>query len=40
MRLIELFFTGEEFKGSYIDYVKSGLLAVLEAKNEYQYTKN
>ena len=27
-----LFFTGEEFKGSYIDYVKSGLLAVLEAK--------
>ncbi len=27
-----LFFTGEEFKGSYIDYAKSGLLAVLEAK--------
>ena len=27
-----LFFTGEEFKGSYIEYVKSGLLAVLEAK--------
>ena len=27
-----LFFTGEEFKGSYIDYVKSGLLAVLQAK--------
>ena len=27
-----LFFTGEEFKGSYIDYTKSGLLAVLEAK--------
>ena len=27
-----LFFTGEKFKGSYIDYVKSGLLAVLEAK--------
>ena len=27
-----LFFTAEEFKGSYIDYVKSGLLAVLEAK--------
>ena len=27
-----LFFTGEEFKGSYIDYVKSGLLAALEAK--------
>ena len=27
-----LFFTGEEFKGSYIDYVKSGLLAVLEAR--------
>ena len=27
-----LFFTGEEFKGSYIDYVKSGLLAVLDAK--------
>ena len=26
------FFTGEEFKGSYIDYVKSGLLAVLDAK--------
>ena len=26
------FFTGEEFKGSYIDYAKSGLLAVLEAK--------
>ena len=26
-----LFFTGEEFKGSYIDYAKSGLLAVLEA---------
>ena len=25
-------FTGEEFKGSYIDYAKSGLLAVLEAK--------
>ena len=27
-----LFFTGEEFKGSYIDYAKSGLLGVLEAK--------
>ena len=27
-----LFFTGEEFKGSYIDYAKSGLLAVLRAK--------
>ena len=27
-----LFFTGEEFEGSYIDYAKSGLLAVLEAK--------
>ena len=27
-----LFFTGEEFKGSYIDYAKSGLLAALEAK--------
>ncbi len=27
-----LFFTGEEFKGSYIDYAKSGLLAVLVAK--------
>ena len=27
-----LFFTGEKFKGSYIDYAKSGLLAVLEAK--------
>ena len=27
-----LFFTGEEFKGSYIDYAKSGLLAILEAK--------
>ena len=27
-----LFFTGEEFKGTYIEYVKSGLLAVLEAK--------
>ncbi len=27
-----LFFTGEEFKGSYIDYAKSGLLAVLDAK--------
>ena len=27
-----LFFTGEEFKGTYIDYAKSGLLAVLEAK--------
>ena len=27
-----LFFTGEEFKGSYIEYAKSGLLAVLEAK--------
>ena len=27
-----LFFTGEEFKGTYIDYTKSGLLAVLEAK--------
>ena len=27
-----LFFTGEEFKGSYIDYAKTGLLAVLEAK--------
>ena len=27
-----LFFTGEEFKGSYIDYAKSGLLAVLEKK--------
>ena len=27
-----LFFTGEEFQGSYIDYAKSGLLAVLEAK--------
>ncbi len=27
-----LFFTGEEFKGSYIDYAKSGLLAVLKAK--------
>ena len=26
-----LFFTGEEFKGSYIDYAKSGLLAVLRA---------
>ena len=25
-------FFGEEFKGSYIDYAKSGLLAVLEAK--------
>ena len=27
-----LFFTGEEFKGSYIDYAKSGLMAVLEAE--------
>ena len=27
-----LFFTGDEFKGTYIEYVKSGLLAVLEAK--------
>ena len=27
-----LFFTGEEFKGSYIDYAKSGLLAMLKAK--------
>ena len=27
-----LFFTGEEFKGSYIDYAKSGLLAALEAQ--------
>ena len=27
-----LFFTGEEFKGSYIDYAKSGLLAVLKAQ--------
>ena len=27
-----LFFTGEEFKGSYIDYAKSGLLGVLVAK--------
>ena len=27
-----LFFTGEEFKGSYIDYAKSGLLGVLDAK--------
>ena len=27
-----LFFTGEKFKGSYIEYAKSGLLAVLEAK--------
>ena len=27
-----LFFTGEKFKGSYIDYAKSGLLAVLAAK--------
>jgi len=27
-----LFFTGEEFKGSYIDYAKKGLMAVLEAK--------
>ena len=27
-----LFFTGEEFKGSYIDYAKSGLLAMLMAK--------
>ena len=27
-----LFFTGEEFKGSYIGYAKSGLMAVLEAK--------
>ena len=27
-----LFFTGEQFKGSYIDYAQSGLLAVLKAK--------
>ena len=27
-----LFFTGEEFKGSYIDYAQRGLLAVLKAK--------
>ena len=27
-----LFFTDEEFKGSYIDYAKSGLLAILDAK--------
>ena len=27
-----LFFTGEEFKGSYIEYAQRGLLAVLEAK--------
>ena len=27
-----LFFTGEKFKGSYIDYAKSGLLAMLMAK--------
>ncbi len=27
-----LFFTGEKFKGSYINYAKSGLLALLEAK--------
>ena len=29
---ILFFFTGEEFKGSYIGYAKSGLMAVLEAK--------
>ena len=27
-----LFFTGEEFKGSYINYAKRSLIAVLEAK--------
>ena len=35
-----LFFTGEEFKGSYIDYAKSGLLAVLEAKMNINIQKN
>ena len=35
-----LFFTGEEFKGSYIDYAKSGLLAVLEAKMNIKIQKN
>ena len=34
-----LFFTGEEFKGSYIDYAKSGLLAVLEAKMDINIQK-
>ena len=34
-----LFFTGEEFKGSYIDYAKSGLLAVLEAKMDVNIQK-
>ena len=33
------FFTGEEFKGSYIDYAKSGLLAVLEAKMDINIQK-
>ena len=34
-----LFFTGEEFKGSYIDYAKSGLLAVLEARMDINIQK-
>ena len=34
-----LFFTGEEFKGAYIDYAKSGLLAVLEAKMDVNIQK-
>ena len=34
-----LFFTGEEFKGSYIDYAKSGLLAVLEAEMDVNIQK-
>ena len=33
------FFTGEEFKGSYIDYVKVAYWQYLK-QNEYKYTKN
>ena len=35
-----LFFTGEEFKGSYIEYAKSGLMAVLEANMNINVRKN
>ena len=35
-----LFFTGEEFRGSYIEYAKSGLMAVLEAKMNINVRKN
>ena len=34
-----LFFTGEEFKGSYIDYAKRSLIAVLEAKMDVNIQK-